>query len=155
MSNEPKPCTAVITALSLKYDGFAVVRGTEESIYIPPKVAKASSLVPGAIRTVHILPNFQEKADTTQWLGVYVAPSNANEPLQQALYENLLESPEVYMTTAELATVSGASEQDVSAAMGVLWADRRVAKADVYEGPAQPAVAQLWAVSVKDFCEWQ
>jgi len=165
MTEAPVTYTATITNLTLNYDGFAVVPEDGSTIYIPPGVSKASKLVPGETREIRVVPNFQDKAEATRWLGVYVDPPAQEQPeqhkaqltgdeaedLEHELYECLLESPEVYMTTAELATRLHLSKEVAVEGLEVLWAEGRVARALVYGHQRSDPELSLWARSVKDF----
>jgi hypothetical protein len=163
MTEQPVTYIATITNLTLNHDGFAVVPEAGDTIYIPPGVSKAAKLVPGETRNIRVVPNFQDKAKATRWLGIYVSPPEQEQPeqhkgsedggLEQELYEWLLESPEAYMTTAELATLANVDEAAAAQELNALWTDERVAKAVVYGSPHRIAVAELWATRVEDFCE--
>lgn len=160
----PTPRFAHITHLSLNNDGFATLPETDETIYIPPKVTVASRLIPGEIRTVHILPNYPEKADNTPWLGVYVEPPEQSmpeahreevpaqePPLQEALYATMLEMTDAYATTTELAERVDAPVMKTRAALDNLFRAGRIVKADVWATFTQRrASAALWAVRVSD-----
>jgi len=167
----PTPRFAHITHLSLNNDGFATLPETDETIYIPPKVTVASRLIPGEIRTVHVLPNYPEKADNTPWLGVYVEPpaqimpeahreagpvtASSSEPaegsLQETLYTTMLEMTDAYATTTELAERVGAPGMKTRAALDSLFRAGRIVKADVWATPTQRrASATLWAVRIAD-----
>jgi len=163
----PTPRFAHITHLSLNNDGFATLPETDETIYIPPKVTVASRLIPGEIRTVHILPNYPEKAESTPWLGVYVEPPEqsmpeehreevpAQEPsLQETLYTTMLEMTDAYATTTELSERVGAPVMKTRAALDSLFRAGRIVKADVWATSTQRrASAALWAVRIADLIE--
>lgn len=164
----PTPRFAHITHLSLNNDGFATLPETDETIYIPPKVTVASRLIPGEIRTVHILPNYPEMADNTPWIGVYVEPPEQSMPeahreevpvlsaskeqtLEDQLYEVMLEMTDAYATTAELAERVDEPVMKTRKALDRLFRAGRVVKADVWATSTQRrASAALWAVRIED-----
>lgn len=168
MTEQPVTYTATITNLTLNHDGFAVVPEAGDTIYIPPGVSKAAKLVPGETRNIRVVPNFQDKAKATRWLGIYVSPPEQEQPeahtaaalsgdeaedLEHELYECLLESPEVYMTTQELATRLHVGKEAAIKGLEVLWSEGRVARALVYGHQRSQAELSLWANRVEDFCE--
>lgn len=158
IKEEPTPCHAQITNLSLQNDGFARHPGTDDGIYIPPSVASASRLVVGEIREVHIVPNFPDKRETTPWLGVYVAPPAQAMPeahrdtgAEDRVYRYMLETCDVYVTTAEAAKAIGIEPRIALRILNQLYRDGKIVRADVREPNKADIVANLWAVRVEDF----
>jgi len=164
---EPVPCSALITHISLKNDGFARHPDTDEGIYIPPSVTNASGLVAGEIRDVHIVPNFPDKRETTPWMGVYVAPPQQAMPeahkvydegglasfrsTEERAYRYMLGMSDAYATTAEVAQAVGVEPSTALRMLNRLYQDQRIVRADVRASNRADIVANLWAVRVEDF----
>ena len=164
---EPVPCSALITHISLKNDGFARHPDTAEAIYIPPAVTSASGLVDGEVRDVHIVPNFPDKRDTIPWLGVYVSPPQQSMPeahkiytegglasfrtTEDRVYRYLMGMSDVYATTKEVAQAVGVEPSTALRMLNRLYRDQRIVRADVREPNKPEIVANLWAVRVEDF----
>jgi hypothetical protein len=148
---------ALITNLTMNDDAFAVIPETGESIYIPPGVTRAAKLVAGEHRTVTVIENNPERKSNTPWMGVYVEPPATEMP---AAHKNqdpstadraleLLQNG--YLTTGEMAEQLAVDTTVARDILNKLFAERKVARADVHYGSNKRALHVLWAKTPEDF----
>lgn len=161
---------AVITNLSLNGDGFAELNDGTGTAYIPPTVAKSANLIPGEIRTLSVIPNYEDKREITEWLGVFVAAPATSMPEAhgakperedgignvdlEAIMEIFQRPHTHYLTLLEVVEDLGDPDVDkghVAAALRRLYGQGRLVRADVRRAGAAKAQLVLWAQTREDF----
>jgi len=148
---------ALITNLTMNDDAFAVIPETGESIYIPPGVTRAAKLVAGEHRTVTVIENNPERKSNTPWMGVYVEPPATEMPEAHKNQDpstagralELLQNG--YLTTGEMAEQLAVDTTVARDILNKLFAERKVARADVHYGSNKRALHVLWATTPEDF----
>jgi len=148
---------ALITNLTMNDDAFAVIPETGESIYIPPGVTRAAKLVAGEHRTVTVIENNPERKSNTPWMGVYVEPPATEMPEAHKNQDpstagralELLQNG--YLTTGEMAEQLAVATTVARDILNKLFAERKVARADVHYGSNKRALHILWAKTPEDF----
>ena len=148
---------ALITNLTMNDDAFAVIPETGESIYIPPGVTRAAKLVAGEHRTVTVIENNPERKSNTPWMGVYVEPPatempEAHKNQDPSTADRALELLQNgYLTTGEMAEQLAVDTTVARDILNKLFAERKVARADVHYGSNKRALHVLWAPTPEDF----
>lgn len=159
--------TALVTNLTTKDDGFAVIPETGESVYIPPGVTRASSLVAGEYRKVTVIPNNPDRQDQTKWMGIFVEPpatsmpeahrSSTEDQGPSFSYQEMFKEVEGllhvhdYLTTSEVADELDVEVMVARDILNKLFNDRKVARADVHYGSNKRACNVLWAKTPESF----
>jgi len=148
---------ALITNLTMNDDAFAVIPETGESIYIPPGVTRAAKLVAGEHRTVTVIENNPERKSNTPWMGVYVEPPATEMPAAHknqdpSTADRALELLQHgYLTTGEMAEQLAVETTAARDILNKLFAERKVARADVHYGSNKRALHVLWATTPEGF----
>lgn len=154
-----------ITNVTTKRDGFALVVGTREAVYIPPSVTKASDVIPGEIRRANLIENDLPKRTATQFKAVFVegfdgqqgySGSNLDEiyktnPDIEECILKILHEAEPYLTTDEIAYELAVKNETARDVLNKMFRVGRVTKAEVFYQPNPNAVNVLWAINPEDF----
>lgn len=156
----------LITNLTVNNDGFGVIPETGEGVYIPPGVTVAAELVAGEKRMARLVENSPERQTRTKYMGIYVAPIDADEdeaeydkpsPLLEKLADiaerimNALEDAESYLTTREISREVNEQSVVVRDRLNKLFSEGKVARADIYHHSNRRAMNVLWATDPEKF----
>ena len=148
----------LITNLTLKNDGFAVVPETGEGVYIPPGVTVSANLIAGEKRMAKLIKNSPGRQ--TEYMGIYVDPIGGNpdeaeydepSPLMEKLADledlimDALEDAESYLTTREVAREVNEQSVTVRDRLNKLFGQGKVARADIFHNSNRRAMNVLWA----------
>jgi len=147
----------LITNITTKDDGFAVIPETGEGVYIPPGVTKAASLVSGEMRFATLIENKPDHQKNTMFMGIYIQPvgDTAAETFEDEGIEkgilDILEDAESYLTTGEIAYEVGQKNDLVWEKLNKLFTAGSVARADIYHHSNRSSINVLWANSPDKF----
>ncbi len=153
---------ALITNITVNDDAFAIIPDTQEGVYIPPGVTRASKLVAGELRRLNVIPNNPERQSNTKWMGVFVYPPETEmpethreeQPATTDLREQtmaLFEEDDAYLTTGEVAARLEIPTMKARDILTKLFTEQRLARADVHYKSLKRAVNVLWAKTPEDF----
>jgi hypothetical protein len=154
----------LITNLTIKNDGFAVVPETGEGVYIPPGVTMAANLIAGEKRMAKLIRNTPGRQ--TEYMGIYVEPIGGDpdeaeydepSPLLDKLADlderimDALEDAESYLTTREIAREVSEQTVMVRDRLNRLFTQGKVARADIFHHSNRRAMNVLWATDPEKF----
>lgn len=149
----------MITNISLKGDGFAILSNGGQGVYIPPSVTKASDILPGELRKATLVENDPDRRNLTEFKAIFIMNPNiadeANESdqpsdLEERIIETL-EDAESYLTTREVAREIGVEVLVARDRLNKLFTANRVARADIFYQSNRRASNVLWAITPDDF----
>ena len=149
----------MITNISLKGDGFAVLSDGGQGVYIPPSVTKASGIFPGELRKATIVENDPDRKNLTEFKAIFVMDPNITNgtkmsDLPSDLEDRIIEALEVaesYLTTREVARELNIETSVARDCLNKLFAANRVARADIFYQSNQRPSNVLWAIAPDDF----
>lgn len=149
----------MITNISLKGDGFAILSDGGQGVYIPPSVTKASDILPGELRKATLVENDPDRRNLTEFKAIFIMnPNIADEvtaseqpsDLEERIIE-ALEDAESYLTTREVAREIGVEVLVARDRLNKLFTANRVARADIFYQSNRRASNVLWAITPDDF----
>ena len=149
----------MITNISLKGDGFAVLTNGGQGVYIPPSVTRASDIFPGEMRKATLVENDPDRRNLTEFKAIFVMNRNiadtakvSDQPLDlEGCIINALEDAECYLTTREVARELNIETSVARDCLNKLFAANRVARADIFYQSNQRPSNVLWAIAPDDF----
>lgn len=149
----------MITNISLKGDGFAVLTNGGQGVYIPPSVTRASDIFPGEMRKATLVENNPDRRNLTEFKAIFVMNRNiadkakvSDQPLDlEGCIINALEDAETYLTTREVARELNIETSVARDCLNKLFAANRVARADIFYQSNQRPSNVLWAIAPDDF----
>lgn len=149
----------MITNISLKGDGFAILSNGGQGVYIPPSVTKASDILPGELRKATLVENDPDRRNLTEFKAIFIMNPNiadeanaSDQPsdLEERIIETL-EDAESYLTTREVAREIGVEVLVARDRLNKLFTANRVARADIFYQSNRRASNVLWAITPDDF----
>lgn len=149
----------MITNISLKGDGFAILSDGGQGVYIPPSVTKASDIFPGELRKATLVENDPDRRNLTEFKAIFIMNPNiadeekaSDQPsdLEERIIE-ALEDAESYLTTREVAREIGVEVLVARDRLNKLFTANRVARADIFYQSNRRASNVLWAITPDDF----
>ena len=149
----------MITNISLKGDGFAILSDGGQGVYIPPSVTKASDILPGELRKATLVENDPDRGNLTEFKAIFIMNPNiadeakaSDQPsdLEERIIE-ALEDAESYLTTREVAREIGVEVLVARDRLNKLFTANRVARADIFYQSNRRASNVLWAIAPDDF----
>jgi len=149
----------MITNISLKGDGFAILSDGGQGVYIPPSVTKASDIFPGELRKATLVENDPDRRNLTEFKAIFIMNPNiadeekaSDQPsdLEERIIE-ALEDAESYLTTREVAREIGVEVLVARDRLNKLFTANRVARADIFYQSNRRASNGLWAITPDDF----
>lgn len=149
----------MITNISLKGDGFAVLTNGGQGVYIPPSVTRASDIFPGEMRKATLVENNPDRRNLTEFKAIFVMNRNiadkakvSDQPLDlEGCIINALGDAECYLTTREVARELNIETSVARDCLNKLFAANRVARADIFYQSNQRPSNVLWAIAPDDF----
>ena len=149
----------MITNISLKGDGFAILSDGGQGVYIPPSVTKASDIFPGELRKATLVENDPDRRNLTEFKAIFIMNPNiadeekaSDQPsdLEERIIE-ALEDAESYLTTREVAREIGVEVLVARDRLNKLFTANRVARADIFYQSNRHTSNVLWAITPDDF----
>ena len=150
----------MITNISLKGDGFAILSDGGQGVYIPPSVTKASDIFPGELRKATLVENDPDRRNLTEFKAIFIMnPNDSYEgaevssdtyDLEERIIDTL-KNAESYLTTREVARELDIETSVARDRLNKLFTANRVARADIFYQSNRRASNVLWAIKPDDF----
>lgn len=144
---------ALITNTTKNDDAFAVILETQEGVYIPPGVTRATGIVAGETRRIRVIENSPDRQTNTRWMGIFVFPLDTppETPADREVLSLFDGDTMFILSTGEVAAALGWESTAARNMLTRLFNEKKLARADIYHKSNTRAVNVLWAKLPGDF----
>ena len=147
----------MVETISYAGSGFAITKEGDQ-VFINKRIVELMGLDEGMVVEAMVIPNYEDKRDKIQWRAIRIVPKGDSDPVpEQApvdkakLIQTLIDE-EGPLRTATIAKHLSMSVDEVTTICLGLFAEKRLAMAEVYGEPGQKrASIRVWGVDINDF----